>query len=538
MADGAGSKLRRDAGVIGLLFASLGGIIGSGWLFGPLHAAQSAGPASLFAWLIGGVAVLLLSFVYAELATAFPRAGAVIAFPKLSHGSLMATVMSFAVFLGYVAVPPAEASAVITYGNNYIPGLVGPSGVLTVFGFFVSVLLMLAFAGINALAVRLLLAVNSALTWWKLAIPILTVIVLIVIGFHPQNLTAHGFAPHGVAGVFSAVATSGVIFSYLGFRQAVELAGESSNPRRNLPIAIVGSVLIALVLYCGLEIAFIGAVRPSDLMNGWDHLSFAGASGPFAGLATIVGATWLAVLLYIDSVVSPAGTGIIYFTTTARVVYASGQEGLIGGRLFSRLSVAGVPIVALIMTLIVGVLFLFPFPSWQKIIGFISSASVLSYGTGPIVFLTLRKTMPVEQYKRPYLLAGGPIVAIIAFIISNFIIFWSGASTNNFLFGLILIFTIIYVGYEAIFGAGIGKLHWRGAWWLAPYFFGIWLLTYIGPKSLTGGMDLLSNLSSSIILVVFSLAVIWLAMHSGIPDPEEAKATILAGEPELLGATD
>lgn len=538
MADGTVKKLRRDAGIIGLLFASLGGIIGSGWLFGPLHAAQSAGPASLFAWLIGGVAVLLLSFVYAELATAFPRAGAVIAFPKLSHGSLMATVMSFAVFLGYVSVPPAEASAVITYADNYIPGLVGPHGVLTIFGFVVSLLLMLVFAGINALAVRVVLAVNNILTWWKLAIPVLTVIVLLAIGFHPTNFTVHGFAPSGVAGIFSAVATSGVIFAYLGFRQAVELAGESNNPKRNLPIAIVGSVIIALALYCGLQVAFIGALRPSDLLNGWSRLSFAGASGPFAGLASIVGATWLAILLYIDSVVSPAGTGIIYFTTTSRVVYASGQEGLIGGGLFSRLSVAGVPVVALIMTLVVGMLFLFPFPSWQKIISFISSAAVLSYGTGPIVFLTLRKTLPVQDYRRPYLLAGGPLVATLAFIISNFIIFWSGASTNNFLFGLILVFTVVYVGYEAIFGAGIGNLHWRGAWWLAPYFFGMWLLTYIGPKNLTGGTGVLSNLTSSIVLVIFSLVVIWLAMHSGIPDPEEAKATILAGEPELMGATE
>lgn len=536
MADGTGLKLKRDAGIIGLLFASLGGIIGSGWLFGPLHAAKDAGPASLIAWMIGGGAVLLLGFVYAELATAFPRAGAVIAFPKLSHGNLTATIMSFVVFLGYVSVAPAEASAVITYGNNYIPGLVDKAGVLTAFGFFVSLLLLVVFAVINMLAVRLVLTINSAITWWKLAVPVLTVIVLISLGFHGSNFTSHSFAPHGVAGIFTAVATSGVIFAYLGFRQAVELAGESSNPKRNLPIAIVGSVVIALVLYCGLQIALIGALRPSDLAHGWSHLTFTGVSGPFAGLATILGATWLAVLLYIDSVISPAGTGIIYFTTTSRVVYASGQEGLIGGSLFARLSGNGVPIAGLIMTLIVGIFFLFPFPSWQKIIGFISSASVLSYGIGPVVLLTLRKTMPVEQYKRPYMLAGGPLIATISFIVSNFIVFWSGASTDNFLFGLILIFAVVYVGYESISGVGFNNLHWRGAWWLAPYFFGLWLITYLGPKALTGGTNTFSDLSASIILVIFSLAIIQIAVRAGTIDPEEAKATILAGEPSAFGA--
>jgi amino acid transporter len=536
MAEGTGPRLRRDAGVIGLLFASLGGIIGSGWLLGPLKAATDAGPAAIIAWIIGGIAVLLLAFTYAELTTAFPRAGAVIAFPKLSHGSLMATMMSFVVFLGYVSVAPAEASAVITYANNYIPGLVDKAGVLTGWGYFASVVLLAIFAFINLLAIRLVLTINSALTWWKLAIPILTILIFLIVGFHSSNFTSHQFAPAGTSGVLSAVATSGIIFSYLGFRQAVELAGESANPKRNLPIAIVGSVMIGLVIYLGLQIAFIGAVPPGSLANGWAKLTFKGAFGPFAGLANLIGMGWLAVLLYIDAFISPSGTGIIYFTTTSRVLYATGNEGLIGGRTFARLSVAGVPLVGVLVTFVVGLLFLVPFPSWQLIIGFISSATVLSYGTGPVVLMTLRKTMPVDQYHRPYLLAGGPLIATLAFIISNFIIFWSGATTDNFLFGLILGFFILYVAYEATMGGGLAVMNWRGAWWLAPYFFGMWLITYLGPKTLTGGTGFFSDLWGSVVLVIFSLVILWIATNSGITDPEEARAAILAGEPELLGA--
>ncbi len=535
MAEGSGPRLRRDAGIVGLLFASLGGIIGSGWLLGPLAAAKIAGPSAILAWMIGGIAVLLLSFVYAELATAFPRAGAVIALPKLSHGSLLAVILSFVVFLGYASVPPAESSAVITYATNYIPGLVTKAGVLTVEGYFASAILLVIFAFINTLAIKLVLAINSGLTWWKLVIPILTILVFVFVGFHAGNFSSHGFAPAGVSGVFSATATSGIVFSYLGFRQAVELAGESSNPKRNLPIAIIGSVVIGLIIYCGLQVAMIGALHPSDLANGWSKVTFAGAFGPFAGLASLIGMGWLAVLLYIDAFISPSGTGIIYFTTTARVLFATGKEGLIGGKTFARLSVAGVPIVGVIVTFFVGLLFLMPFPSWQGIVTFISSATVLSYGTGPVVLLTLRKTMPVERYKRPYLLAGGMIISYIAFIISNFIIFWSGAATDNFLFGLILVFSIIYIGYETIAGVGLTNLHWRGAWWLAPYFFGMWLITYLGPKALTGGTGTLDQIAASIILIVFSIVILLLAMNSGIPDPEEAKASILAGEPELEG---
>ncbi|HEX7389550.1 MAG TPA: APC family permease [Acidiphilium sp.] len=538
MAGGSGPKLRRDAGIIGLLFASLGGIIGSGWLFGPMAAAKIAGPSAIVAWLIGGIAVLLLSFVYAELATAFPRAGAVITFPKLSHGNLLATILSFVVFLGYCSVPPAEASAVITYATNYFPSLLHKNGVLTAEGFIATAILMLIFAVINLLAIKIVLTINSAITWWKLAIPILTIIVFIVVGFHGSNFTSHGFAPTGTSGIFSAVATSGIVFSYLGFRQAVELAGESSNPKKFLPIAIVGSVVIGFIIYAGLQIAFIGALNPSDIAKGWANVNFKGSFGPFAGLASVIGMGWLAVLLYIDAFVSPSGTGTIYFTTTSRILFASGREGLIGGNVFAKLSSAGVPIVGVVITFLVGLLFLMPFPSWQGIVTFISSATVLSYGTGPVVLMTLRKTMPVERYKRPYLLAGGAPISYIAFIVSNFIIFWSGASTDNFLFGLILAFTIIYVGYETIAGVGFMNLQWRGAWWLAPYFFGMWLITYIGPKALTGGTDVLNQVTAPIVLVIFSILIMLLAIYCGNPDPEEAKATILAGEPELYGAQE
>jgi amino acid transporter len=535
MANVTGIKLKRDAGMVGLLFASLGGIIGSGWLLGPFHAARIAGPSAILAWMIGGVAVLLLSFVYAELATAFPRAGAVIAFPKLSHGHLMATVLSFVVFLGYSAVAPAEASAVITYGSNYVSGLVDHAGTLTGVGFFAAAVLLAIFAVINMLAVRMVLSINSALTWWKLAIPVLTILVFLIAGFHGSNFTSHGFAPRGASGVFSAVATSGIVFSYLGFRQAVELAGESSDPKRNLPIAIIGSVAIGLVVYVGLQIAFIGAVSPSDIASGWANVTFKGAFGPFAGLASLIGMGWLAVLLYIDAFISPSGTGIIYFTSSSRVLYATGKEGLIGGDTFAKLSVAGVPVVGVIVTFLVGLLFLVPFPSWQGIVTFISSATVLSYGTGPVVLMTLRKTMPVDQYNRPYLLSRGMLVSSIAFIISNFIIFWSGATTDTFLFKLILVFTVIYVAYEAVAGGGIGSLQWSGAWWLAPHFFGLWLITYLAPKDLTGGIGALSQLAASLILIAFSFGVLFLAINAGIPDPEEAKATILTGEPELRG---
>ena len=125
------TQLRREAGVIGLLYASLGSIIGSGWLFGALHAAVEAGPWSVLSWVIGAVSILLLAFVFAELSTMFANSGAMVHMTHVSHGDLVGKIWSWILFLAFVSVPPVEVSAVLTYANNYIPGLIEPHTGLT-----------------------------------------------------------------------------------------------------------------------------------------------------------------------------------------------------------------------------------------------------------------------------------------------------------------------------------------------------------------------------------------------------------------------
>ena len=104
---------------------------------------------------------------------------------------------------------------------------------------------MLLFSIINVMGVKWLSETNKIAVWWKIAIPVLAVVVLMVTSFHPGNFTAGGgFMPFGWKGVFSAIASGGVIFAYLGFEQAIQLGGESKNPRRNIPLAVIGSMIL------------------------------------------------------------------------------------------------------------------------------------------------------------------------------------------------------------------------------------------------------------------------------------------------------
>ena len=147
---------------------------------------------------------------------------------------------------------------------------------------------MALFVVVNYFGIRWFARINNVLVWWKLFIIVLVIVAFFFASFHGANFTDHGFKPQGWHGVFSAIATSGIVFSYLGFRQGVELAGETDNPKKNVPIAVIGSVLITAVIYIALQIAFIGALEPSLLKgpDAWANLDFKNSFGPLAAVAT------------------------------------------------------------------------------------------------------------------------------------------------------------------------------------------------------------------------------------------------------------
>ncbi|HKI74111.1 MAG TPA: APC family permease [Pseudomonadales bacterium] len=525
------THLRRDAGVIGLLYASLGSIIGSGWLFGALHAALQAGPFSIISWIIGATAILLLAFVFAELSTMYPNSGALVHMTHVSHGELVGKVWAWILFLAFVSVPPVECSAVLTYTDSWIPGLIHrDTGLLTNVGFVAAAILLAFVVALNFLAVRWVIWINSAATWWKLLIPIVTVGILMTLSFHPENLTAHT-EQVPVSGIFTAVGTAGIIFSYLGFQQAIALAGETTNPSKYVPIALMGSVLIGAVVYIGLQLAFILALDPKDITGGWTHLHFEGMFGPLAAIAVAVGAFWWAVVLYADAVISPLGTAFIYVTASPRIIMAAGEMGH-APKHVTQLNRHGVPWIGLIVTYLVGVLFFFPFPSWQTLVAAVSSITVMSYAIGPVILLHLRSALPDAE--RPFRLKAALLISNLAFIISNWIIYWTGYDTVKWLFGLIAAYVIIYhVWYLIIRRGPFGEIGWQNAWWLLPYFIGMWAICYMGPTGSMGGIGTYGFFTGMWITAGFSIVILWLAQISG---QNAAQAAEIHSHIETLGS--
>lgn len=519
---------RRELGVLALTFVSLGSIIGSGWLLGALTAATSAGGASIVSWVLAGVVIVLLALVHSELGAAYPLAGGTGRWPRLAFGSLCGFTAGWVAWLQAVTLAPIEVEAALSYLDHQWHGLINNAGALTATGLGVASALMLLFTVINILGVRWLADSNTITVFWKIAVPVLTVIVLIWASFRASNFTAGGgFAPYGAHGVFAALPL-GVVFALQGFEQAAQMAGEARDPQRSVPRAVIGSVIVGTLLYVALEIAFVGALNPANLAHGWANPVGKGDFGPYATLATGLGLGWLAVILYIDAFISPAGTGLIYVGVSARLAYALGHAGYVP-RGVSRMSSRGVPYTSIILAFIVGLICFLPFPSWQSLVGLVTSATVIMYAFAPITLLALRKADPHRA--RPYRVPAAPVLAPLAFIAANEIIYWTPWATVAKLMLAVAAGYLLF-GIAYALGRPIERppLDAQSLIWILPWLTGLTVISYLGQY---GGTKLIPPWIDLGVVAAFSLVICALAIQLRLPT-ERVTATIAADLDTLL----
>ncbi|MET8803547.1 APC family permease [Streptomyces sp. NPDC004546] len=506
-----GGGLRRDVGLIGLMWASVGSIIGSGWLFGAEKAVVAAGPAAIISWVIGAVAIVLLALVHAELGGMFPVAGGTARYPHYAFGGLAGMSFGWFSWLQAATVAPIEVEAMIGYAKHwhFADGLQNANGTLTTSGIVVAVLLMAVFVAVNFLGVRVLAHTNSAATWWKIAVPLAAIFVIAIGNFHPGNFTSEGFAPFGAKGVLTAISSSGIIFALLGFEQAIQLAGESRNPKRDLPRATLGSVAIGAVIYVLLQVVFIAALPHATFAKGWANLAYAGISGPWAGLASLVGLGWLAWVLYADAIISPGGTGLIYTTATSRISYGLAKNGY-APKVFAKTDKRGVPWFGLAISFVTGVICFLPFPSWQTLVSFITSASVLMYAGAPLAYGVFKDRLP--NHERPYKLPFGNFISPLSFVVANLIIFWSGWDTLWRL-GFAILIGYVLLGSYAWYAIrkdlpNAPRLDFKAAQWLLPYLAGIGVISYLSSFGGNGALPLWWDI---LVVAAFSLGIYYWA---------------------------
>jgi amino acid transporter len=513
---------------------SLGSIIGSGWLLGALTAAKVAGAASLVSWVLGGLVLALLALVHAELGSTYPVSGGTARFPYMIFGALGGFTGGWMAWIQAVTIAPIEVEATLGYLNSKYSslGLLNANGTLDSKGVGIGAGLLLIFTIINILGVRWLAETNTIATYWKIAIPTVTIFALVFTVFRTSNFTAGGgFAPYGFHGIFSALPL-GIVFALEGFEQAIQVGGEAENPQRNIPRAVIGSMLIGTTIYLLLEMVFVGSLNPANLAHGWtDPIKGVGAYGPYATLATKAGLGWLSTLLIIDSVISPAGTGLVYMGTSSRLSYGLGRNGYFP-RIISKVSPRGVPTVSIIISFVIGMLTFLPFPSWGGLVALVTSATVLMYAMAPLSLAGLRVKDPDRP--RAYRLPAAGLLCPLAFIFANCIVYFAGWSNVFWLYVFIVVGFVVFGIYQAAIPAERRTtVEWRSAYWIVPWLAGLGLISWQGQytSSVTTvfGLTLTPTLNIGQwwdlgLIAIFSLGIFYWATRSAMPRQKVLKA--------------
>ncbi len=317
--------LKRQIGFFGALAIGVGGTVGGGIYVLVGTAASRAGPAALVSFAIAFVAAICIALPYAELACRYPDAGGAYAFTKHVFGKRWAQVSGWNYWGAYIFV-----SAYVTIGfGGYLNALTGFPRLYS------SLLLVLIITAINVIGIK----TSGRIQMILLAIALGTLLIYLVDGIlhaHPQNLVP--FMPNGIGGVLSASLVAFLAFG--GFDMVASAGEEVTDPERNLPRAIIATLLIVLVLYISVTLAAITTFSWRGLGSSYSPLTSSAAT--FMGVYGVY-------LITIAAVVTTAATASAVLVVTSRVSYAMARDSLLPSLLSATMGKEKSPYAAVLL---------------------------------------------------------------------------------------------------------------------------------------------------------------------------------------------
>ncbi|WP_102885683.1 APC family permease [Pseudomonas putida] len=509
------NHMKRNLSLLDLTLIGLGATFGSGWLFASAHVAGLAGPASIISWVIGAAAVFMLGLMYCELGAAIPATGGILQYPVISHGPMLGYMMGVITLIAYSSVVAIEVVAARQYASAWLPSLTVDGGSSpTIMGWLVQFVLLCVFMLANYFSVKSFALANNIVSVFKFLVPVCVIYVLFK-HFNVENLTKDGFAPNGLSGIGHAVSVGGIVFAYLGLTPIVSAASEVKNPQRNIPLALMLSIACAAVIYISLQVAFLGSIPENLLSGGWSGLSEK-LPLPFRDIALLLGAAWLASIVVIDAVISPAGCGNVFMNSTSRIACGwAASTVLLKG--FAKVDPkSGIPRRALWLTFILSVVWTLPFPSWDKLIGVVSAALVLSYAVAPVSVAALR----YREFNRPFKVAGLVWVGPVSFFVASLLVLWTGWSVVSWLAGVQILIFCVQASIKLFRTGGwadqITRQEIKSSLWMVAYYAGMLVLTWaVGPGGISQGVIIGAT-------AAFSVAIYFWGAVSGYKEPSPA----------------
>lgn len=318
------TKFSKSMNAIDLISLGVGAVIGTGIFILPgTVAANSAGPGVSLSFIVAAFVCALAGMCYAEFASAIPVAGSAYSYGNIIYGEFIGWLIGWALILEYMLSVATVASGWSSYFNSFIApfGLKIPKAISGpmdlkhgVYFDLVSVIIILLISALLSQGMKNSIKVNVVAVFIKIAI----ILIFIFAGLQfikPGNY--HPFLPYHFFGVIKGATT--VFFAFLGFDVVSASAAEVKNPKKNMPLGIIGTLLIAVVLYVGVSIVLTGMVKYTKL----------DVSNPVAFALEYVHQNWIAELLSFGAMLGMATMMLTMIYSSSRLIYAMARDGLL-----------------------------------------------------------------------------------------------------------------------------------------------------------------------------------------------------------------
>lgn len=435
---GGEHALKRVLNPFELVLFGIGAVVGTGiFVITGVAAANFAGPAVVVSFVVSGIVCLFAALCYAEFAAMVPVAGSAYTYSYVSLGEIWAWIIGWDLFLEYSVAVAAVAIGWSGYVVNLLQevgitlpaALVNPPGVAGGLINLPAVLIITAITALLIIGVKESARINTVIVVVKVAV----ILLFLYLGFsHIDPANWNPFLPFGWGGVVTGAAI--VFFAYIGFDAVSTTAEEVRNPQRDLPIGLLGSLLIATVLYVAVSLVLTGIVPYADL----------NVPAPVAFALDRIGIAWGGALVSVGALLGITSVLLVLLFGQTRIIFAMSRDGLLPAAFRKVHPVFRTPVnVTLLVGLVTAAIAsLLPLGSVAELVNIGTLAAFIIVSAGVIV---LRRTRP--DAPRPFRVPLVPALPLLTILSCGYLIVALPTVTHLRFVIWLLIGLVVYFAY-------------------------------------------------------------------------------------------